>query len=193
MIEPRPTAAPLPSASARPLAVRQSWRLAALLAAALATAGWAAPGRAGELTGWGDFRFGMSTAEVQKIAGPAAQPDVDMAGVPILSWTDTVFGEQVDIVAFLPDGKLDAINLALPDMANSDQKECFARLGKIVAELTRMHGAPAERSPEKVSDQGEAVWHAIYRFDKGAVITARSTLTDFDDTCSSELIYDSTP
>lgn len=164
-----------------------------LLAAAIAASWPAAPGRAGELPGWGDFRFGMSTAEVQKIAGSGATADTDMAGVPILSWTDTVFGEQVDIVAFLPDGKLDAINLALPDMANSDQKECFARLGKIVAELSKVHGNPAERSPEKVSDEGEAVWHAIYRFDKGAVITARSTLTDFDDTCSSELVYDSTP
>lgn len=177
----------------RPIFRRGRLLPAGLLAAAVAASWPAAPGRAGERPGWGDFRFGMSAAEVQKIAGPQAAPDVDMAGVPIVSWTDTVFGEQVDIVAFLPDGKLEAINLALPDMANSDQKECFARLGKIVAELSKVHGNPAERSPEKVNDQGEAVWHALYRFDKGAVITARSTLTDFDDTCSSELVYDSKP
>jgi hypothetical protein len=169
---------------------------ARLLAVALLltapAAGLAVPARAAELTGWGDFRFGMTSPEVQRIAGTAAA-DVDMAGIPIVSWVDVVFGEKVEIVAFLPNGKLEAINIALPDMANSSERECFARLTGIVEELTRVHGLPDERSPEKVSDQGASTWHAIFRFDKGAVITARSTLTDFDETCSSELVYDSTP
>lgn len=165
----------------------------AMMGAVALAAAWAMPAAAGELTGWGEFRFGMETAEVLKAAGSDAQSGTDISGIPIVSWDATVFGEQVDVVAFMPNGKLDAIQLSLPDMANSSDRECFARLGRIIAELTKVHGEPDERSPQKVSDQGEAAWHAIFRFDRGAVITATSSLTDFDDTCSSELVYDSTP
>lgn len=173
---------------------RNHRRKAALVAAlACVAAGPAASALAGELAGWGDFHFGMTAAEVQRIAGAGAQAGADISGIPVVIWDADVFGEKVQVAAFLPDGKLDAINLTLPDMADSNDRECFARLTRIVDELTKVHGTPDERSPKMVSDEGAASWHAIFKFDSGAAITASSTLTDFDSTCSTELIYDATP
>ena len=143
------------------------------------------------LEGWSGLRFGMTTAEVLKAAGPTAKSEDTLLSGPVVVWEAPVEGQRAQIAAFVPEGKLQAVKIYLPDVHHETEQQCHARLDAVVADLARQYGAPDEQTADHGTGNDLTAWHAIFRFQNGATLTADADLHDADYTCTADLIYDS--
>ena len=114
-----------------------------------------------------------------------------MLSGPVVVWQASVEGQRAQIVAFVPDGRLHAVKIYLPDIHHETEPQCHARLETVVADLARQYGSPDESTADHGSGGSLTAWHATFRFQNGATITADADLHDLDFTCTADLIYDS--
>jgi hypothetical protein len=159
-----------------------------LIAAMAAGEARAAPGT---LDGWSGLHFGMTTAEVLKAAGPGAKAEDTFLSGPVVIWQADTEGQAAQIAAFVPGGTLQAVKIFLPDIHHETEAQCHARLESVVAELAKRYGAPDETTADDGLGDHVTAWHATFRFQNGATITADADLHDADFTCTADLIYDS--
>ena len=130
------------------------------------------------LDGWGEFKFGMTTAQVLEKTGPIIEKNNNSDGTPIVTWKALVLGQNVDVIAFLPNDTLNGIKINFPVVRDGSPEECFQRITNIVDELSKKYGTPDEPLSRYGSGVGGNIsWHAIFRFNNGAKITADSGFT----------------
>ena len=150
----------------------------------------AAQGATRALEGWGALRFGMSTAEVLQAAGPKAASEDTLLSGPVVVWSGVDEGTPVQVVAFVPDGRLHAVKLYLPDLHHTNEEQCYARLDAAVEALSRRHGPPDEMTVGDAAGEHVSGWRAIFRFADGATIVAEAELQETHLTCTTDVTYD---
>jgi hypothetical protein len=103
----------------------------------------AAFSRAGDrLTGYGDFRFGMSSAEIEALTGEAPAPQED--GFEAIETSEVIAGMAATRRLVLADGRLVSVvfQWTLDEVQGTGMAACQGLFTRLLGQISGRYGAP---------------------------------------------------